>query len=259
MSDFDQRSQRIRTQTNNYYSVPPPPSVPPKPPGGNRRTWMIVAAAVAVVATAAVSVYVVTNGQEGTSGAAHGGTRTPAPRHSAPAVTTPGPAAVSTPPSDASPSAATQYTQERTGRLRLAQPDNYFVIDFDAQQWVTRLTDERYAELTEEEKGHYELLYRNSLWGDLEPGGERTTGLLAPGEKATTASCLDAAGSVPLSTTQLENAGESKANGVVEGATLCTVTDEGRVVASRITDIERVESVRAPVVSMDVTVWKPAG
>ncbi|WP_318202339.1 hypothetical protein [Streptomyces sp. SCL15-4] len=97
------------------------------------------------------------------------------------------------------------------------------------------------------------------LWGCPEPAGRRAPGILAPGQAATAGSCREAAGTAPLSSTRMEDAARAGTNGVVEGATLSTVTDQGRSVASKATAIDRPGTAHAPVPGMDVTVWGAKG
>ncbi|MEU3414947.1 hypothetical protein ABZ760_27485 [Streptomyces sp. NPDC006658] len=266
MSEFDQRNQSIHTQTNNYYTAPPFPPVPPGPPPGpgrgNRRRWTIAAAAVTVVAAACAVAYVQAGNGDSSrtpSNEASGGTPRQPPAHTAPVVNATPSRSTPSPTPSASSSALAEYAVERTGKLRFTAPDDYFVVDFDTQPWVVPLTNDQYSELTDEEKEHHELDYRNPLWGYLEPAGRRATGILAPGQAATADSCREAAGTAPLSSTQMEDVARARTNGVVEGATLCTVTDQGRIVASKVTAIDRPGTAHAPVLGMDVTVWGAKG
>ncbi|MGW2487531.1 hypothetical protein ACWCV9_09960 [Streptomyces sp. NPDC001606] len=156
-----------------------------------------------------------------------------------------------------SPSASPVYTVERTGDLRLNRPETPLYVDFDARSWARAISDDAFTVMSEGDKTKFDLSYMNSDEGALSVMNERQFGILKPGVDATADSCLDATGSAPWTSSFMNHYGNAKEEGLVEGATLCSVTEEGRVVAAKVVKVYTPDNY-APYIDLSVRVWKPA-
>ncbi|MGV9255759.1 hypothetical protein [Streptomyces sp. NPDC003697] len=130
-------------------------------------------------------------------------------------------------------------------------------MDFDAHGWARAISGEAFEALPEEEQAKLDLSYIDASNGDLRAMNERQFGVLKPNVGATMESCMDATGSAPWTSARMDALGNAKETGLVAGATLCAVTEEGRVVAAKVVKVYA-PGYSAPYIDFSVKVWKPS-
>ncbi|MGW7436562.1 hypothetical protein [Streptomyces sp. NPDC054849] len=266
--------------------IPPMPAQPPQPghvpqpaPSGGhppRWAWWVIGIVVPVVGT--VATVFATSGRNDAQPPSAGGTASAvtasnpvvasSPSKSAtpsvaPLVTRPGTASPSPTPSAASDLSAPAGYQPHQGRWGIAPPPcgETLLVDLDAGVSTSVKVRSTGEGATAEQSAPTELEYRPESFG-CHGSGEaptyvkllsttgRQVGVLRAGQPQTFENCRAAAGT-GFGPVQL-GGGAAEGRGLVKGAAICSVTDQGAVAMALIEDVSKEYS---PTMSGRLVVW----